>query len=70
VKAALSGGLRKDGSKVVYGYHRASGVLLKGEPNTQEFLESFTDSGHSPAHAQPFWLYIWPTPNILLTLQS
>jgi integrase len=32
---------RVDGSEVVYRYHRATGVLLRGEPGTLQFLDSY-----------------------------
>jgi integrase len=32
---------RVGGYEVIYRYHRASGILLKGEPNTPEFIESY-----------------------------
>lgn len=35
---------RVDGSEVVYRYHRATGVLLKGEPGSPEFIARFADA--------------------------
>lgn len=32
---------RKDGSKAVYYYHRATGMPLRGEPGSQEFIADF-----------------------------